>query len=195
MRGPGVLIDMGGRADRCRKSLSGHATGRQAFLGVAAAVLAMAVFSGVANAAPPDVTSGTGHLEFNRDFPEFFLTHDIHVNAISEDGSIPRGDFYFRQDAFSSPFATDIDIRGNVICHRVTDKTAVVGVEFPPLLLSGLELRQALIHVEDNGRLNAPDEVFFEFLLADLQTCPAHAGPSQVNGGPVVSGNYVVHDS
>ena len=188
MRGPGVLIDMAGRADRCRKSLRGHA-----FLGVAAAVLA--VFSGVASAAPPDVTSGTGHLEFNRDFPEFFSTHDIHVNAESEDGSDPKGHFYFRQDVFSSPFGTDIDIRGDVICHRVTGRTAVVGVQFPLLLLGPLEVRQALIHVEDKGPPNAPDEVFFEFLLADLQTCPAHAGPPQVNGGPVVSGNFVVLDN
>jgi hypothetical protein len=45
-------------------------------LGVAAAVLA-AVFSGVASAAPPDITSGTGHREFNRDFPEFFFTPRI----------------------------------------------------------------------------------------------------------------------
>jgi hypothetical protein len=161
-------------------------------VGVTAAVLATAVFSGVASAAPPAVTSGTGHREFNRDFPEFFFTHDIHVNATSEDGSNPKGDFYFRQDVFSSPFGTDIDIRGHVICHGVTGRTAVVGVEFPPLLLGPVELRQALIHVEDNGPQHGPDEVVFEFLLADLQTCPA---PVPLEAAPVASGNYVVSDN
>ena len=114
-------------------------------LGVAAAVLA-AVFSSVASAAAPDITSGTGHREFNRDFPEFFFTHDIQVNAQSEDGSNSKGHFYFRQDVFSSPFGTNIDIRGDVICHRVAGKAAVVGVAFEPLLLGGsFEVREALI--------------------------------------------------
>ena len=161
-------------------------------LGVAAAVLATAVFSGVASAAAPDVTSGAGHREFNRDFPEFFFTHDIHVNAKSEDGSEPKGNFYFRQDVFSAPFGTDIDIHGDVICHRVTGRTAVVGVEFSPLLLGPVELRQALIHVEDNSPLNGSDEVVFEFLLADLQACPA---PVPLEAAPVASGNFVVLDN
>ena len=159
-------------------------------LGVAAAVLA-AVFSGVASAAPPDITSGTGHSEFNRDFPEFFFTHDIHVNAQSEDGSNPKGQFYFRQDVFSSPFGTNIDIRGDVICHRVAGKTAVVGVAFEPLLLGGsFEVREALIFVEDDDPLGDPDDVRFEFLIAPLETCPA---PSPIEAD-IASGNYVVHD-
>jgi hypothetical protein len=153
----------------------------------AVVALALGVAPGMARAAPPDLTTGTGSVvNFSGSGVGGWTAH---VDAKSFDGLNPQGSFFFDYD---TTLAT-LRARGTVTCHRVVGNLAVVGGAFdePQRFGIGTPVAGLFIFIQDNGSPGTGnDRMSFGLGLTPPQVCP----PPIIPSFPLTQGNYEVKD-
>jgi hypothetical protein len=156
-------------------------------LAIAVALSVSLLLASTASARPPDTTTGTDELQH----PAFGgAIEQTHVNAQSYDGANPRGRFHY-----SNPGFTNVEVRGDVTCHRVDGNAATVAgpVDEPFTLLGFARVEGMRFFINDHGAPGAGrDEVIVVFVLnrQDVDLCP----PPFHHGNRITGGNFVVHD-
>jgi hypothetical protein len=150
----------------------------------ALAALAVAVTPALANAAPPDLTIGSGGFVFGPQEAHV----DFQVSAHSYDGADPRGQFSLDQNDPSGGVDT-FKVHGEVTCHLVIGNSAVVGGVLDEPLFE--EFPFVLIFVRDGDPVDQPDSVV-GLIFTTPRPCVSVVSPVPIV--PVTRGNFVVED-
>jgi hypothetical protein len=129
----------------------------------------------------------------------FFLTteeavlpvryQNIVVDAHSgPSGANANGTVSFQFAIVGSSIQVLFTIGGPVTCLRVTGNDALIGFTD---VMSGAGFGPSVIHVIDNGSSGSPPDEFF----SDPIPTTCGAVPNGLHGGPLASGDIVVHDA